>query len=76
MTLVWDGAGRNDVAAALAAATPEEMSGGAEFAGDPNAPAFSAAFPTSELEELGCLPAPAQPNGGQGTGSTSVGASQ
>jgi hypothetical protein len=49
-----------DVAAALAAATRSEMSGGAEFPGDPDALAFSAAFPTSELEGLGCLPAAAR----------------
>jgi hypothetical protein len=49
-----------DVAAALAAATREEMSGGADFPGDPNAPAFSAAFPSSELDGLGCLPAAAR----------------
>ena len=49
-----------DVAAALAAATRSEMSGGAEFPGDPDALAFSAAFPTSELEGLGCLPATAR----------------
>lgn len=48
-----------DVAGALATATREEMSGGAEFPGDPNALAFTAAFPTSELEGLGCLPAAA-----------------
>ncbi len=46
-----------DVAAALAAATRWEMSGGTEFPGDPDALAFSAAFPTSELEGLDCLPA-------------------
>ena len=46
-----------DVAAALAAATRSEMSGGTEFPGDPDALAFSAAFPTSELEGLDCLPA-------------------
>ena len=49
-----------DVAAALAAATREEMSGGADFPGDPNARAFTAAFPTSELEGLACLPAAAR----------------
>jgi hypothetical protein len=48
-----------DVAGALATATREEMSGGAEFPGDPNALAFTAAFPTSELEGLGCLSAAA-----------------
>lgn len=46
-----------EVAAALAAATRLELSGGAEFGGDPEAPAFSAAFPTSELADLACLPA-------------------
>lgn len=46
-----------EVAAALAAATRAELSGGAEFPGDPSALAFSAAFPTSDLDGLGCLPA-------------------
>jgi hypothetical protein len=46
-----------EVAAALAAATRLELSGGAEFGGDPAAPAFSAAFPTSELADLACLTA-------------------
>ena len=49
-----------EVAAALAAATRSEMAGGAEFQGDPDALAFSAAFPTSELEDVGCLPAAAR----------------
>jgi len=46
----------DDVAAALSAATREELSGGSEFPGDPDALAFSAAFPTSDLDEIGCLP--------------------
>jgi Type I phosphodiesterase / nucleotide pyrophosphatase len=46
----------DEVAAALAGATREELSGGAEVPGDPDALAFSAAFPTSDLAGLGCLP--------------------
>jgi hypothetical protein len=46
----------DDVAAALASATREELAAGAELTGDPDAPAFSAAFPTSDLDGLGCLP--------------------
>ena len=45
-----------EVAAALAAATREDLSGGAEVPGDPDALAFTAAFPTSDLAGLGCLP--------------------
>lgn len=45
----------DEVAAALAAATRQELSGGAEFPGDPDAVAFSAAFPTSDLGDLACL---------------------
>jgi hypothetical protein len=50
-----------EVAAALAAATREELSGGAEFPGDPDALAFSAAFPTSDLDDLACFPEPGSP---------------
>jgi len=46
----------DDVAAELASATREELAAGAELSGDPDAPAFSAAFPTSDLDGLGCLP--------------------
>jgi hypothetical protein len=46
----------DEVAAALAGATREELSAGAEVPGDPDALAFSAAFPTSDLAGLGCLP--------------------
>ncbi|MGZ8581928.1 MAG: alkaline phosphatase family protein [Actinomycetota bacterium] len=50
----------DEVAAALAAATRQELSGGDEYPGDPGALAFSAAFPTSDLDDLGCLPASAR----------------
>lgn len=43
-----------DVADALAAATRSDLAGDAPFGGDPDAPAFAAAFPSSDLDELGC----------------------
>ncbi len=46
----------DDVASALASATRGQLSAGVAFEGDPDAAAFSAAFPTSDLEGLGCLP--------------------
>jgi len=55
-TLADAGHTLDEVAAALASATREELSGGAEVPGDPDARAFSAAFPTSDLDGLGCLP--------------------
>ncbi|CAN5703416.1 hypothetical protein BH18ACT17_BH18ACT17_07960 [soil metagenome] len=46
----------DDVDSALASATRRQLSAGVAFEGDPDAGAFSAAFPTSDLEGLGCLP--------------------
>ncbi len=46
----------DDVAAALASATRGELAAGTEFQGDPDAQAFSAAFPTRDFDGLTCLP--------------------
>ena len=44
----------DDVAAALSSATRADLAGDAPFGGDPDAPAFAAAFPTADLDGLTC----------------------
>ncbi len=54
--LAEDGHSLDDVVAWLAKATRADLSGGSDPAGDPRAPAFAAVFPTSDLDDLDCLP--------------------